>query len=167
MSGSRSTSTAPPLLPAGWPQVTRRSCSTCNRTEIYVAGDGDGEPELIAEEALSGLAGGASDELAAVAYRLADESAALHLFRVAAGLDSLVPGEGEILGQVKDAFEACSSGPILDRVFRMALHAGRRARVETAIGESPASVPRLRPHSPNASSTGSKAARSSSSVPAG
>ncbi|MFN8222723.1 MAG: glutamyl-tRNA reductase [Gaiellales bacterium] len=115
--------------------------STCNRTEIYVAGDGDGEPELIAEEALSGLAGGASDELAAVAYRLADESAALHLFRVAAGLDSLVPGEGEILGQVKDAFEACSSGPILDRVFRMALHAGRRARVETAIGESPASVP--------------------------
>ena len=67
--------------------------------------------------------------------------AALHLFRVAAGLDSLVPGEGEILGQVRDAFEAGAAGPLLDRLFRQALHAGRRARVETAIGESPASVP--------------------------
>ena len=60
---------------------------------------------------------------------------------MAAGLDSLVPGEGEILGQVKTAFEAGATGPLLDRVFRQALHAGRRARVETAIGESPASVP--------------------------
>ena len=82
-----------------------------------------------------------ADALAPVAYRLVDESAALHLFRVAAGLDSLVPGEGEILGQVRDAYEAGSPGPLLDRTFRMALHAGRRARLETAIGESPASVP--------------------------
>ena len=74
-------------------------------------------------------------------YRLTDESAALHLFRVAAGLDSLVPGEGEILGQVRAAYEVGATGPLLDRVFRQALHAGRRARVETAIGESPASVP--------------------------
>ena len=74
-------------------------------------------------------------------YRLGDDSAALHLFRVAAGLDSLVPGEGEILGQVRDAFEIGATGPLLDRLFRQALHAGRRARVETAIGESPASVP--------------------------
>ena len=65
----------------------------------------------------------------------------MHLFRVAAGLDSLVPGEGEILGQVRSAYDAGAAGPLLDRVFRMALHAGRRARVETAIGESPASVP--------------------------
>src|SRR6185436_18522067 len=79
--------------------------------------------------------------LAPVAYRLSDESAALHLFRVAAGLDSLVPGEGEILGQVRDAYEAGAPGSLLDRTFRMALHAGRRARLETAIGESPASVP--------------------------
>ena len=74
-------------------------------------------------------------------YRLRDDSVALHLFRVSAGLDSLVPGEGEILGQVRDAFEAGAAGPLLDRLFRQALYAGRRARVETAIGESPSSVP--------------------------
>ncbi len=52
-----------------------------------------------------------------------------------------MPGEGEILGQVRDAFEVGAAGPLLDRLFRQALYAGRRARVETAIGESPASVP--------------------------
>ena len=115
--------------------------STCNRTELYLAADDDEGLAELADRALLSLAGPAADSLAPVAYRLADESAALHLFRVAAGLDSMVPGEGEILGQVRDAFEAGAPGPLLDRVFRMALHAGRRARVETAIGESPASIP--------------------------
>src|SRR6185503_18079711 len=114
--------------------------STCNRTEVYVAGEADGIGTH-ADRALLELAGSGAPALAPAAYRLADESAALHLFRVAAGLDSMVPGEGEILGQVRDAYEAGAPGPLLDRVFRMALHAGRRARVETAIGESPASVP--------------------------
>jgi len=114
--------------------------STCNRTELYVATPDDGAADL-ADRALLSLAGAEADALAPAAYRLADESAALHLFRVAAGLDSLVPGEGEILGQVRDAFESGAPGPLLDRTFRMALHAGRRARLETAIGESPASVP--------------------------
>ena len=115
--------------------------STCNRTEIYIAAEEDRELEARATHALRALAGERGDEIVPVLYRLADESAALHLFRVAAGLDSLVPGEGEILGQVRTAFEAGTTGPLLDRVFRQALHAGRRARVETAIGESPASVP--------------------------
>ena len=115
--------------------------STCNRTELYLAADDEEGLTEIADRALLSLAGPAADSLAPVAYRLADESAALHLFRVAAGLDSMVPGEGEILGQVREAFEAGAPGPLLDRVFRMALHAGRRARVETAIGESPASIP--------------------------
>lgn len=115
--------------------------STCNRTEIYLASSDDAAITDRADRALLDLAGPGAEALAPLAYRLADESAALHLFRVAAGLDSLVPGEGEILGQVRDAFEAAAPGPLLDRTFRMALHAGRRARVETAIGESPASVP--------------------------
>jgi len=108
--------------------------STCNRTELYVVGD---DAEAVALDALRSLGG---DEVAALAYRLADQAAALHLFRVAAGLDSLVPGEGEILGQVRDAHEAGAPGPLLNRLFHDALHAGKRARTQTTIGESPASV---------------------------
>jgi glutamyl-tRNA reductase len=107
--------------------------STCNRTELYLA-DGDEARGVVALEALAG------EPLDAVLYRLRDEAAALHLFRVAAGLDSLVPGEGEILGQVRAAYEAVTTGPLLDRVFRQALGVGKRVRTETAIGESPASV---------------------------
>jgi glutamyl-tRNA reductase len=107
--------------------------STCNRTELYLADVP--EPEAVA--ALEHVAGAPLD---GVLYRLHEEAAALHLFRVAAGLDSLVPGEGEILGQVRQAYEAVAAGPLLDRVFRQALAVGKRVRTETAIGESPASV---------------------------
>jgi glutamyl-tRNA reductase len=110
--------------------------STCNRTELYLADESAEDAERRAEAALLAL----EAELGPALYRLQDEAAALHLFRVAAGLDSLVPGEGEILGQVRAAYEAGATGPILDRLFREALHAGRKARSETAIGESPASV---------------------------
>jgi glutamyl-tRNA reductase len=110
--------------------------STCNRTELYVAHDDAVDAEALA----TGVLVTREPELAAALYRLRDEAAALHLFRVAAGLDSLVPGEGEILGQVRSAFEAGSSGPILDRLFRQALYAGRKARTLTAIGEAPSSV---------------------------
>jgi glutamyl-tRNA reductase len=107
--------------------------STCNRTEVYLAG----ADERQAVAALEELAG---ESLDGVVYRLHEDAAALHLFRVAAGLDSLVPGEGEILGQVRSAYEAVEPGPLLDRVFRQALAVGKRVRTETAIGESPASV---------------------------
>jgi glutamyl-tRNA reductase len=110
--------------------------STCNRTELYLADEAGADAERRAEAALLAL----EADLGPALYRLQDEAAALHLFRVAAGLDSMVPGEGEILGQVRAAYESGSTGPILDRLFRQALHAGRKARVETAIGESPASV---------------------------
>jgi glutamyl-tRNA reductase len=110
--------------------------STCNRTELYLAEDADDAAERKAEAALLAL----EEELGPSLYRLRDEAAALHLFRVAAGLDSMVPGEGEILGQVRTAHELGATGPILDRLFRDALHAGKKARTETAIGESPASV---------------------------
>ena len=108
--------------------------STCNRTELYAVGEGTDEQAL---QALASLGG---DEVAALSYRLADHAAALHLFRVAAGLDSLVPGEGEILGQVRSAYEAGTTGPLLNRLFHDALHAGKRARTQTTIAESPASV---------------------------
>jgi len=110
--------------------------STCNRTELYLAEESAEEAERKAEAALLAL----EEELGPSLYRLRDEAAALHLFRVAAGLDSMVPGEGEILGQVRAAHDAGATGPILDRLFRDALHAGKKARTETAIGESPASV---------------------------
>lgn len=113
--------------------------STCNRTELYLAREEHAEDEAV--DALAQLAGERADDLAAALYRLRDEAAALHLFRVAAGLDSLVPGEGEILGQVRAAFEVGATGPFLDRLFRQALHTGKRVRMETAINESPASVP--------------------------
>jgi glutamyl-tRNA reductase len=106
--------------------------STCNRTELYLA---DADLDGAEERAVSELAVG-DVEL----YRLRGEAAALHLFRVAAGLDSLVPGEGEILGQVREAYEAGACGPVLDRLFRQALHAGKKVRTDTAIGESPASI---------------------------
>ena len=107
--------------------------STCNRTELYL----DTATPAEAAAALEQLAG---EPLGEVLYHLDEQAAAQHLFRVAAGLDSLVPGEGEILGQVRDAFEAAQTGPLLDRVFRQALAVGKRVRTETAIGESPASV---------------------------
>jgi glutamyl-tRNA reductase len=110
--------------------------STCNRTELYVACEDSEAAEALAVDALVALEPAVEPAL----YRLHDEAAALHLFRVAAGLDSMVPGEGEILGQVRVAFEAGSTGPLLDRLFRQALNVGRRVRTQTAIGESPASV---------------------------
>ena len=110
--------------------------STCNRTELYLADESPEGAEEKAEAALLAL----EADLGPALYRLRDEQAALHLFRVAAGLDSLVPGEGEILGQVRAAHAAGAAGSLLDRLFRQALHAGKKARTETAIGESPASV---------------------------
>lgn len=108
--------------------------STCNRTELYLAGD-DGSRALSSLEELAG------EPLRAVAYRKHDEEAAVHLFRVSAGLDSLIPGESEILGQIRAAYHAAAPGPLLDRVFSQALRLGKRVRTETAIGEAPASVP--------------------------
>jgi glutamyl-tRNA reductase len=110
--------------------------STCNRTELYLAAESPEDAEARAEATLLAL----ESELGPALYRLRDEAAALHLFRVAAGLDSMVPGEGEILGQVRSAQRTGATGPILDRLFRQALHAGKKARTQTAIAESPASV---------------------------
>jgi glutamyl-tRNA reductase len=110
--------------------------STCNRTELYLADESPDAAEEKAEAALLAL----ESELGPALYRLRGGAAVLPLFRVAAGLDSMIPGEGEILGQVRAAHDGGATGPLLDRLFRQALQAGRKARTQTAIGESPASV---------------------------
>jgi glutamyl-tRNA reductase len=102
--------------------------STCNRTELYVAGPG-------AEERAAGALSAADGAL----YRHGDDQAARHLFRVAAGLDSRVRGETEILGQVRAAYALGTPGPLLDRLFREALRVGRKVRSQSPIGDPAAS----------------------------
>jgi glutamyl-tRNA reductase len=111
--------------------------STCNRTEIYLLG-GDADRARDELEERSGL------ELDGVLARWDDGEAVLHLFRVASGLDSLVPGESQILGQVRDAYESArtrgATGALLNRLFEDALHAGKRVRTEAKLHELPESV---------------------------
>ncbi len=117
--------------------------STCNRTELYAMADGDGR--VLADWLATHPQGG--DDLHAYLYRHAGDDAARHLFRVACGLDSLVLGEPQILGQVKQAWAlargAGSLGARLDRLFQHAFVTAKRARSETRIGSSPVSVASL------------------------
>ncbi len=118
--------------------------STCNRTEVYGVSAEPAELEERIYGELADLSGLSHSELSPALYSVSDEAAALHLFRVAAGLDSMVPGEAQILGQVREAYEAAretdTTGATLHRLFRQALRVGKRVRTETAIGENPASV---------------------------
>ncbi|MDP9201304.1 MAG: glutamyl-tRNA reductase [Gemmatimonadota bacterium] len=112
--------------------------STCNRTEIYaVEESNDALPHISAM-----LSRRLGDDATAFTYVRRDRNVASHLFGVAAGLDSMILGEAQIHGQVKDAWEQCraESGPILNRMFQSALLAAARAREETGIGRGAASV---------------------------
>ncbi|MBA3434380.1 MAG: glutamyl-tRNA reductase [Actinobacteria bacterium] len=119
--------------------------STCYRVELYaLLTEGVDETR---NELIDVLAAGHDVErelLLDHLYLYAGEDVSRHLCRVAAGLDSLVLGEAEILGQVSDAhlkaWSAGSAGPALSLLFRTALSAGRRARAETAIGANPATA---------------------------
>ncbi len=119
--------------------------STCNRVEIYAAASGS--PMEALESFLSQERGVPLPALRPHIYRYQDAEAVQHLLNVAAGLDSLVLGEPQILGQVRHALELARSagavGPLLNRVFESAVHAGKRARAETAISHNPASVASL------------------------
>lgn len=114
--------------------------STCNRTELYAVTEDDGH--ALAEW----LATHPDDigDLHAYLYRHQDAEAVRHLFRVATGLDSLVLGEPQILGQVKDAWAAARAagtlGGQLDRLFQQAFSTAKRARTDTRIGANPVSV---------------------------
>lgn len=119
--------------------------STCNRIECYVARPSDDPPgvddlrRFFAERTGVGV-----DQLTATTIHREQEEAVRHLFRVCAGLDSMVVGEPQVLGQVKRAYDAavaCEAvGPVLHRVFQEALAAAKRARTETAIGAGRVSV---------------------------
>ena len=113
--------------------------STCNRTELYCVG--------AAAESLSAwlvAESGGHGALAACLYRVEDADAARHAFSVAAGLDSLVLGEPQILGQLKDAYRAAqqagTAGALLNRLFQTTFAVAKRVRTETAIGASAVSV---------------------------
>ena len=116
--------------------------STCNRIEIYAVSNTTSYKVL--ETFLSETRNVPIDEIYPHLYHFQDVDAVQHLFEVAAGLDSLVVGEPQILGQVTKALELArgqsAAGPILNRLFQSAIHAGKRARTETAISRNPASV---------------------------
>ncbi len=119
--------------------------STCNRIELYAASSQLVLPDL--EAFLSEVCDVPVEKFHSQAYRLQDVDAAQHLFEVAAGLDSLVIGEPQILGQIVHALELSRgqnmAGPVLNRLLQSALHAGKRARTETGISRNPASVSSL------------------------
>jgi len=119
--------------------------STCNRIEIYAVSSSLDPDNL--QLFLSEARGVPADEFSPHLYHYRDQDAIRHLLRVASGLDSLVLGEPQILGQVTNALEqargAGSSGPLLSRLFQRAIHAGKRARAETHIARNPASVSSL------------------------
>jgi glutamyl-tRNA reductase len=119
--------------------------STCNRSEIY------GVPPETSHECAPGLSSFLSefhsvrpDVLSISLYHHYDREAVRHLFRVSAGLDSMLLGEAEILGQVREAYryahENGATGPVLNRLFQGALEVGKRVRSETELGTRPMSV---------------------------
>jgi glutamyl-tRNA reductase len=117
--------------------------STCNRTEVYTAAQ-EKLPERKVLRLWLSFFGLPEDELEGRFYAYRDREAAQHLFRVACGLDSMMLGETQILGQVKDAYEqaqrADAAGTYLGELFRRAIKVGKRARSETAISKGAMSV---------------------------
>jgi glutamyl-tRNA reductase len=118
--------------------------STCNRSEMYVVTSDVARSRAELVSFLSGYHRIPADAFVPHLYSREDADAVRHLFRVAAGLDSLVMGEPQILGQVKDAFSAASerrcSGPLLNRLFHSSFAVGKRVRTDTALGEGAVSV---------------------------
>jgi len=119
--------------------------STCNRTEVYLVGADAVEAETAALGALARLGGIRPTELVpSSVYSLRNCDAARHLFRVCAGLESMIVGEAEVQGQVKRSYEtalaARTTGPLTNQLFQAALATGKRARSETGISASRLSV---------------------------
>jgi glutamyl-tRNA reductase len=115
--------------------------STCNRVEVYAVA----EAERALREALLSLHG--NPALDGALYASVGEAAVEHLFRVSSGLDSLVVGEAEILGQVKRAYDGAlargATGKLTNVLFQRAIYVGKKVRSSTRIAEGPTSVPSL------------------------
>lgn len=117
--------------------------STCNRVEVVVSGTDQLAPAGLIEF-LAAATGAAPMPAATRFYHHEDDAAARHLFRVAASLDSLVVGEPQILGQIKQAYAAAQAAGLigleLEALLTRAFHAAKRVRTETAIASQPVSV---------------------------
>jgi glutamyl-tRNA reductase len=112
--------------------------STCNRTEVYaVEGEADAAPAIWRD--FSAMLG---EDVSPFGYVHRDRDSVAHLFRVTAGIDSMILGEAQIHGQVRDAWERsrATSGAVLSRLFQTALMVGGRVRSETALGRGAAST---------------------------
>ena len=114
--------------------------STCNRTEFYIVAGST--PERAASRVWSTLSERLGADVAPYAYLRRDRDAVAHLFRVAAGLDSMILGESQVHGQVRDAWEhgRAQTGVVLNRLFQTALRVGARVRDETGVARGAASV---------------------------
>jgi glutamyl-tRNA reductase len=119
--------------------------STCNRTEVYLVVGDPVRAEADTLGLLAQRAGIRPTELADVIYSPRNCDAARQLYRVTAGLDSMIVGEAEVQGQVRRAHEAAAragaTGPFINRLFAAALTTGKRVRSETSIGASRVSLP--------------------------
>lgn len=118
--------------------------STCHRTEVYLVSD-DRPPREAVVSTLGQFRGVRPEAFSPYLHTLWSEDAARHILRVAGGLESMVVGEPQVLGQVRRAFTAArlagTSGPILNRLMQLAIASGRRVRTETRLGGHGASVP--------------------------
>ncbi len=131
-------------------QATHPGCelvilSTCNRTELYVARPAHAPPTAAMLRAfLCEISQATLDEIESATHAKENEAAITHLFRVTGGLDSMVLGEPQILGQVRRAYEAActwaSVGPVLHKLFQQALATGKQVRSETGIGAGRLSI---------------------------
>ncbi len=118
--------------------------STCNRVEVVFTSDRADEARKAMVSIMSGLGRMPEDDLKGCLYQWDDLEAVKHVFRVASSLDSMVVGEPQILGQIKDAYlratKEKTSGIIVNRLMHRAFHVAKRVRTETAICESAVSI---------------------------
>ncbi|MEO5355702.1 MAG: glutamyl-tRNA reductase [Nitrospirae bacterium YQR-1] len=118
--------------------------STCNRVEIYLSGDNTENISACVKDYFSGARNIERQKLEAALYLRSDYEGVRHIFRVASSLDSMVLGEPQILGQLKDSFDLAlknsSSGIILNKLMKKAISVAKRVRTETKVAENAVSI---------------------------